>query len=98
MDKEANGLLKSIKVISEIILVLLAVGMAFVTLRERVKVNSANIEANARAVLAAQKDVRTLREETKDDIATIKSDIRVMSLEQTAIKTGVDEIKEKLDR
>lgn len=93
-----NGIFRYSKVVLELIVILVACVMAWMTLRERVNGNQEKITTNKENIKTNQDDIRILRERTREDIASIQSDIRVMRLEQGIIKDGIDEIKGKLDR
>ena len=84
-EKSYNGALKSLKIISEIILVLLAVGMAFITLREKVNYNRKDIDINKSAI-----------DGVREDTGIMKVDMRAMSTMQGVISDDIKEIKTKL--
>ena len=87
MNKDTNGLLKSVKIISEIILVLLAVGMAYATLKERVNTNRKDININSTAIKLIGKAQQS-----------IEVNMREMSVKQDVIGDDIKEIKEEIKK
>ena len=87
MDKENNGLLKSLKIIAELILLLLAVGMAYATIREKVNTNRRDIDANCTAIKSVG-----------DAQQSIKVNIEKINTRQEFISDDIKDIKEALKK
>jgi peptidoglycan hydrolase CwlO-like protein len=96
--KSTNGLLKSIKIFFEIAVALLAVGMAYATIREKVNSNKMCIENNTDDIKMVQGDIKSLNKKTSEDISSIKGDVREISARQEIVMKGIDSIESKLER
>ena len=86
-ERNYNGALKSLKIISEIILVLLAVGMTFAVLREKVRTNRKDIDVNTISI-----------EGIKGDTGSMKIDMREMTVRQEVISDDIKDIRDGLKK
>ena len=84
-EKTQNQVVKWSKIVIEISILLLAVGIAWATLRGSVDENTSDIE---------QHDTRIKTVEKQQ--SEFKADMREFKVEQKYIRQGVDEIKESL--
>ena len=87
MAKDYNGILKSLKITGEIIIILLAVGMAFAVLRERVNRNTDDIAVNAESI-------KGIGENT----SAMTIDMSKMMVMQGVISEDMKDIKEEIKK
>lgn len=89
-EKERNN--KHIRILLQIIGMVVIVVAGFMVVRERTKVNAADIKKNGEAIKALVQ----MRMEDREDVMEMKITIGKIDAKQQAIKEGIARIEEKL--
>ena len=89
-EKESNN--KHIRILIEIITAVALCVAGFVIVRERTKVNAAEIIENGAAI----HKLIDMRSNDREEVLEMKGDIREIRVEQRTIKDGIARIEKKL--